>query len=715
MPTQILGVDGSPPGGHDLVGRAMSGILGPDWASGAASIAAVGELLAQFNELIFFALSLVFMAIFTAGIVGTAHEGRPLGARLHTVWVPIRMAFSAAFLAPVPGLGGVCLLQAFLLISMGWGTGQANKMAETFLGHQGQAVLAAEYAPAATRAEAEALAAGILDAALLQVHYRNAQRPAESAAMPIGSWFRRGVEPDLVFEFSGSDNAGSITLSCPQGVNASCIRVRNAAGTLLMDMYAIAETIYHGGDDAEIADIAMSFQTDKTKVVPSRTRFNAAVSKYLSEVYIAAQEMQSEIITAQTAHSASLAQHAGLLGWASLGSYYHSISMMQSSAADAMRIPISVVPPSAMSRAVTNNAQYAYAVDVQQRYVMSSAPDLLDFTEAARGGDHGGLARLVFKYVDPVYYVASFTDSIKSENPITAASRIGHTLINGASGLYAAVVAGQIAASGIEAAASSFGKIPGLGAAASGAAGALKAASGAAAGPLLLVVAALFGAGVWLAYILPATIYLIFTVAVISTIILLIEAIIAAPLWVLGLAMPEGEGFVGSHGRQGCVLLLGVLLRPLLIVIGFALATLLLQPLAELVASGFAIFASGHAASGGSGVGRVLVGPIFYLILLAVLLSILVNKTFGLVSHLPERCVRWLGGAGAAHLSAGDDVGTARASLATAGMAGGAIGSAARSGAERASAAAAAKKATTSTAGSTEDHAQGDKSPEYSI
>jgi len=59
--------------------------------------------------------------------------------------------------------------------------------------------------------------------------------------------------------------------------------------------------------------------------------------------------------------------------------------------------------------------------------------------------------------------------------------------------------------------------------------------------------------------------------------ILVLEAVVAAPVWIAAHAMPEGEGIAGEHGRRGYMMLINILLRPSLMVIGFFLSIVLIS------------------------------------------------------------------------------------------------------------------------------------------
>lgn len=97
----------------------------------AGAVKVIFDLFGAVNS---FALVILVMSIafFTAtGVIGTAHEGKVLGGKLHTFWVPVRLIAAAGFLVPVKH--GLCLFQVLLLLAVGVSIEFANKLYSIFL------------------------------------------------------------------------------------------------------------------------------------------------------------------------------------------------------------------------------------------------------------------------------------------------------------------------------------------------------------------------------------------------------------------------------------------------------------------------------------------------------------------------------------------------------------------------------------------------------
>ena len=189
--------------------------------------------------------------------------------------------------------------------------------------------------------------------------------------------------------------------------------------------------------------------------------------------------------------------------------------------------------------------------------------------------------------------------------------------------------------------------------------------------PMLMAAAAAFLAtGVMLSYYLPLYPYMIYTFGVIGWLILVIEAMVAAPLVALGITHPEGHDFLGS-AKQATMLLLGVFMRPALMVIGLIASMILsyvslrilvytysgfVQDLFYAVmpingsASGSVLTAAAQARANvllqsASPMGLVmslLVFPLF-LIIFAGMVYIVTTHCYSVIYRLPDYVGKWIG------------------------------------------------------------------------
>lgn len=110
-------------------------------------------------------------------------------------------------------------------------------------------------------------------------------------------------------------------------------------------------------------------------------------------------------------------------------------------------------------------------------------------------------------------------------------------------------------------------------------------------------------------------------------------------VWLCAHALPEGEGAAGQHGKRGYLLLLGIVIRPPLMVAGFFAAVILLNVLGRVIGTGFELFIAGTSQTKVVGI----TGTISMLIILGIVVIMMANKFFSLIHYLPEHVTNWIG------------------------------------------------------------------------
>lgn len=143
--------------------------------------------------------------------------------------------------------------------------------------------------------------------------------------------------------------------------------------------------------------------------------------------------------------------------------------------------------------------------------------------------------------------------------------------------------------------------------------------------------------GATLAIYVPLVPYMIFTVGVLGWLLLVIEAIVAAPILAISFILPAGDEL--GKVMQGLLLLLNILIRPILMIFGFVLATRLYQAIVKLVNYGM-LANFNHLNTTDSLFAWVAVLTLYGAFIIA-----LSNKCFSLIYALPDKILRWMGGA----------------------------------------------------------------------
>jgi conjugal transfer/type IV secretion protein DotA/TraY len=152
---------------------------------------------------------------------------------------------------------------------------------------------------------------------------------------------------------------------------------------------------------------------------------------------------------------------------------------------------------------------------------------------------------------------------------------------------------------------------------------------------LLLVPIALM-----LAFYLPAMPLILWIMGVAAWFVMLIEAVIAAPIWAASHAMPEGNGFIGERAKAGYMVMLSLFLRPALAVLGFFAGMLLVIVMLKVLMLLFLPAMSGMIGDSVSGV-------VTAFALLGIFTAIVIqiaHRAFGLIHEVPDKVLRYIGG-----------------------------------------------------------------------
>ena len=154
------------------------------------------------------------------------------------------------------------------------------------------------------------------------------------------------------------------------------------------------------------------------------------------------------------------------------------------------------------------------------------------------------------------------------------------------------------------------------------------------------------------AYYIPFLPYMIFTFGVIAWLMVVIEAMVAAPIVALGITHPEGGEAFGK-GEPALMILMNVFLRPTMMIIGYIAAIGLCYVSVWIINTGFGHViqfiqgdASGSAWKGGTGYTNWagIYGLFFSVLIYTGMYLAVTEKAFNLIYMLPDQILRWIGG-----------------------------------------------------------------------
>lgn len=155
---------------------------------------------------------------------------------------------------------------------------------------------------------------------------------------------------------------------------------------------------------------------------------------------------------------------------------------------------------------------------------------------------------------------------------------------------------------------------------------------------------ALLTFGAIAAYYIPLIPYINGTVAFVKWLTLVIESIIAGPIFAAAHAFPEGHEIAGSAG-PGYRLLIGLLLRPALTVMGFFLAIIVAQPVADLINTTYGNAVMGAESGSITGITAFLA----YVVIYVTIMTTVMHSVFSLINWVPDNVLRWVGAGLQAH------------------------------------------------------------------
>jgi conjugal transfer/type IV secretion protein DotA/TraY len=651
-------------------------LFGPLTGAGDSPLTSIVKI---FNGAVLF-LGGVFMAYtIIAGTMATAHDGEMLGRKWSSLWLPIRTTLGAAAVMPVIG-GGWCAAQAVVVWLATLGIGIANAMWGAYISN-GNMLGEALYSPPNMSGTAHKVFENMLMSnicvAAFQADNNQALQQQPASANLLGS---------------GNDNYGVQTLSGTQGTqtlaygtgyeamttSSTCGRINFPA----VDTTATAApSDPTGGTGAGqwssyTGRSLLNMPEVNSKLLPQQ---NAAIMNAQGTLWALAvkivqadgdgtdEALQNEVNTTldsltQTYSNTSIANakaaYQGAVnqsylttmaqdGWVTAGAFYMEIARAQ----DQLTEAVTTVPTASAS---WSGALQSAAEAGKQGWwdsmfnsvpenVISSMSRGLKMTRTSHNASSGGVASITdaenaqegMEGGLANRFVAAFTSSHTKEgwfsgenndegtglnqNPIISAKNLGSQMINWAW--------------------SAFAIMAGIGLFTLGGAGV--GAFTIIAGPFTMIFSTLIVGGSTLAFYLPMLPFILWMGVVLGWAVLLVEAVIAAPLWAVVHMAPDADGVVG-RGGQGYMLVLSLTLRPALMVVGLVAAISLMRPLGFLINSTFGgAFAISRGPSFG-GLTAMVAGCAIY----SGLMVSVVNRVFALIHVVPDRLLRWIGGGG---------------------------------------------------------------------
>ncbi|GAB1260316.1 DotA/TraY family protein [Aurantivibrio plasticivorans] len=621
---------------------------------------------------------LIIGYVFLTGVLNSAHEGNPLGRMYSTMWVPLRMVVALALVLPFSG--GYSTMQIGVMWLAGHGIGLANSTWNAALDHiTGTGTLyppqiTVDYENTAMRILESRVcmhgintadrhinveekpveivdddqvvsvrSSGTTEAPLMPVQHRVMQRydsvyGLAGAGIAYGAAWLSGF-PNGIPRSYGSNPCGSITLEFAEIDEGTAIDipVRSFQNKVIAAHAQLDEDL-----DSLAREIVLS-TVDETAPAPDQAAYNLAVNNFKTEYQKAISDALSEIASARVnkwaggnPDAAGMTVGARDAGWISVGAWYWDLQRVNAETQKMVSVKAELVGP---TEAALEHDDYQTFMDGLAAYSQNmlvtdpATGTPVNAMERSTYADDNATLGFVMGRVESVINFA-----LSEPDPVAGLANVGHVIIGTFETALTAAFVSDLAACVADDTSEAVGGL--IGGAARPVTSTLcrmtnKALWSLVGAGLLLIPIALM-----LAFYLPATPMILWIMGVAGWFVMLIEAVIAAPIWAVSHAMPEGSGFIGERAKAGYMVALSVFLRPALAIFGFFASMLLVIVMLKVVMLIFLPAMSGMIGDSISGV----VTAVAMLGIFTVLIIQIAHRAFGLIHEVPDKVLRYIGG-----------------------------------------------------------------------
>jgi len=587
--------------------------------AGTAGNSMMGNLFNIFNIAVLTLGSLVVSYTIVLSAINTAQEGEVMGKKWSSMWIPARSAIGVAFLLPTAS--GYSLLQIMLMNIIVLGIAAANQ-----LWHE---IVYASFSNTSTGVFGQVQmdqgaiddAASTLLGAMVCAQTLNTSPSCQFAlnnkvagAYLNGNDLNIGIQGDPTF----GSVCGSMSAHDPapsQAASSDAWLASNASGFLAAAAGLIgpANEIVAGAPVPGYVDVLPS-ASNEIKGAITGTPLKEDVSR----------------------NNSTKAREAYKYGWIFTGSYYFMIVSQSNNIDWTAFTPSADYSTPSLSQGCTRDL-WANGMKMT-RYLRTSELSSSSYNQgfqSSSNDDSSGhskknpLHKIMKLLEKPItMLIKKIMKSISKGNPdpVKSIQEVGTIILEIAQDLWIGVTIGAFIAMGyacIAAAVQPF------------------CLAGNAVITLLMplviaIVALLWAAGVAMGIYTPLIPYLVFTFTALGWMVLVIEAMAAAPIIALGLVSPSQETLGRASGSVQIVT--SVFLRPSLMVIGFIAAAKLVRAAVDMINHGFMI--TMDAAVGFLGIFGSIALIMFYT---AIIISA-ISESFSLIHVIPDKVIRWIGG-----------------------------------------------------------------------
>lgn len=681
----------------DISSKLVGSIIGEPWSSVGGNALSDGmhvvllPILGALNTGALTFVSVFLVYIYAMGAVQGAHLGNWSDNQIFsTFWSPLRTSFALAFCAPLPS--GVSTMQMILLFAVSMSINFANNVSSKFFDYveQTQGITMTSALPNKAEEEFGRVFNAITQAAVIQT----ASRGIAGIDLATNTLYTL----NKTFDAATKQYTMTIFFTQPKSLTT--------ADMPIVIIESPSEHILNGITNGVTQAYYSAFE-GIVKVIPPFGASGSggwnngeAVSSLVGTVSKMHQEYVKGVMEGYTAEVQIMNGNNGAkardilkamvaqsrhYGWTATGIYPFVIARSQAEIQKNLVSALNVkgadweqITMRAMKDVGTPEHGFVVGQIVrelrEQLVMLAAAPA----TGSASGGISpsgtigsaiGGMSKDAQGFIDDVLnkiaaYITKMgplrvTDDFKNTNPLAVLYNYGETIVSiSAVGLTAlsigvgAVEASEWTAKGVAMISQIAGAIgiPFSGGSSAGVAAGVTAVAGAGMGlakiwgPILMVgLGALMSFGLACCYVLPALPVIFWCRALVTWIVLVIEAMVGAPFWVAAHAFPEGVGLAGQHARQGYLIVMDLFIRPTLLVVGAIMCIVLIQALGVFLSEILEIWGVMTSQAAGYWIVGILVTMVTTIFVMYTTIKWLFLQGIAL---LPEQIMRWLGSRG---------------------------------------------------------------------
>jgi conjugal transfer/type IV secretion protein DotA/TraY len=573
----------------------------------------IGTLLGQITGLVM-AIAMFFLCYLTIINIHRVSESAQILTSAMTSMAAVRIGFAAIMMFPLSS--GFSVGQAGVMQVAGWGIGMARTLYANAVKAIGpDAMVIADPIIPGTRT----IVLGLIEDELCR-SLINQATAASLVPAPTASVVNSGKGAVVTYAYSLAAGNGTGSPTCGSVSVADSSAAPATLGGVTIDMASEQRSILEGIVSSlrpQIDSIAQSYWTNKTQasLSPLLSLYQTTTQTYTQQLTSATQSITSQLrssLSSTDARNGNLGLsknevQLSTLGWTSAAAYYlgfarlNGLTLSLAGGTPTVNMPsFEGLSPSLQADIAPLFTSSSSLLDKLKTYV-STADGLTSpggnadtLTGTFTGTDGGGMMEKLFRALNfTPTLLQSFVDNLSPTaqnwaDPFGGLIALGNQMILVA--MTALGLAGIASTTTGTAATTLFNALT-MNWAGAVATLSLSVLMQFFATPIFIGCMALLIPGLTIAFVLPMIPWVMWIAGVAGYLILICEAMVAVPLWMLAHLTFEGDGLHG-RGLAGYELLFNILFRPVLMLIGLFLGYFIFTCISWLIRMSFGIAAA---------------------------------------------------------------------------------------------------------------------------